>query len=125
MKFRHWLAQGLWVQIVALDVFEVAIGAYLEFVAGILVGDYHGMAVHLQRTECAHMIYSTLDGLLQCAGLVVAIDDNHHAASRHHCAYTNGECGLGHLVDVAVKETTVGDDGVLCQCLLAGERGQR
>ena len=108
--------QGL--EVVLLDVLEVAVGAHLELIDGSLVGNDDGMGMHLQGTQGAHLGDAALDSLLQSAGLGMAVDDDHHLAGIHHGADAHGECRLGHLVQVAVKEAAVGDDGVLGEGLL-------
>ena len=70
------------------------------------------------------MGYSTLDGSLQSASLVVAVDQNHHLLGVHHSTYTNGQRQLGHLVDVVVEEAAVGNDGVGGQRLHTCTAGQ-
>ena len=71
------------------------------------------------------MRHGTLDGCLQCTCLVVAVDKNHHLLGIHHRANTYCQRQLRHLVDVALKETAVGNDGVRGECLHASTTGQR
>ena len=108
-----------------LDVLEVAVGAHFEFIDSHFVGNDDSMGVHLQRAEGAHVRDTAFDSLLQSACLAVTIDDNHHLAGIHHSADAHGERSLGHLVQVAVKKTAVGDDGVLGEGLLPRARGER
>ena len=63
--------------------------------------------------------------MLQCASLVVAIHDEHHAASIHDGADAYCEGSLGYLVHVVVEEARVGYDSVLSESLLSGERSER
>lgn len=49
------LEEGVGIEVLALDVLEVAVGAHLEFHGGIFVGNDDGLAVHLQGAEGAHL----------------------------------------------------------------------
>ena len=85
-----------------LDVLEVAVGAYLQFVAGSIVADDDAMLVHLQSRDGPHVVDAPLDGSLQGTALGVTVHQNHHLLSSHHGAYADGQRRLRHLVDVAL-----------------------
>ena len=84
----------------------------LELVGGSFVADNDGVRVHLQRADGPFLADGALDGVLQGACLVVSVHYDEHFLGIHHSAYAHGECCLGHLVDVVVEESAVGDDGV-------------
>lgn len=113
------------VEVGLFDVFEVAVGLNLELGAGVFVADDYGVAVHLQGADCPHLGDAAFYAVTQGAGLVVAVDDEHNLFGGHHCAYADGEGGLGYEVDVVLEEARVGDDGVLGEGLHAGLRCQR
>lgn len=117
--------EGGWVEVFALDVLEVAICANFQLHCGVFVANEDCLAVHLQRAECTHLRNAAFYCCLQCASLLIAVDDNHHALCCHDCAYTHGEGCLRHFVYVVVEEAAVGYDCVLCECLLASERSER
>jgi len=58
------------------------------------------------------------------AHLVCTGDDNKHLASVHHSSNTDSQSELGHLGDIAVKETSIGNDGFVGQGLDTSARGQ-
>ena len=70
------------------------------------------------------MVNRTLDSGLKGTALSMTIDQNHHFLGCHYCTYTYGQSGLGHLVDVILEETGVGNDGVGSQGLLTGTAGE-
>ena len=106
-------------EVVLLDVLEVAICSNLEFLSSSLVGYDDTVLVELKNRDCPHLCNRSLNSSLQSACLVVAITKNHNLASSHHSAYTNSESGCRNLLNVVVEETRVGNDSVGCQCLLA------
>ena len=107
-------------KVILLDVFEVLVGAVLQFVGGIFVTDDDGMGMLLEATDSPHVVDGLFDAMAEGTGLVVAIHHNQHFLGIHHCAYTNGQSCLRHQVDIVVEETTIGDDGIGSEGLLAG-----
>ena len=87
-----------------LDVLEIPISTYAEFVGSGLVAYDDAMLVHLQGTDGPEMVDATLDGSLQSPCLVVAIYEYHYLASSHDGSHAHGERQFGHLVDVVVEE---------------------
>ena len=92
----------------------------LQFVGGIFVADDDGMGMLLQTTDGPHVVDRLFDAMTEGAGLVVAIHHNHHLLSVHDGADTYCQCGLRNQVDIIIEETTVGDDGICGESLLAG-----
>ena len=117
--------QGIGIEIVALDVAEIAESAYFQFVACCFVADNDTVLVHLERGDRPHVGDRFLDGMLEGTGFVVSVDHNQHLLCVHHGAYADGEGGLGYPVDIVVEETRVGDDGVGGQFLFARAAGER
>ncbi len=107
-------------QVVFLDIFEVTIGADLQFVGGGLVADDDAMLVHLESADGPHVVDTTLDGSLQGTCLVVTVDKNHHLAGSHHRTHAHGKSEFWHFVDIVVEETGVGDDRIGGQRLNTG-----
>ena len=89
----------------------------LQLVGGSFVADDDGVRVHLQGADGPFLADGALYGVLQGAGLVVAVADDEHLFGIHHGAYADGQGCLGHLVHVVVKEAAVGDDGVCGEAL--------
>ena len=105
-------SEGVGVEVVFLDVFEVAVCCQSEFVACGFVGYDHGMWVHLECGDCPHLCDGAFDTVAQGASLVVSVYHEHYFACCHYGAYTYGEGGLGHEVYIAFEEARVCDYGV-------------
>ena len=103
-----------------LNILEILVSSVLQFVGGIFVTNDNGMGMLLQAADGPHVVDRLFDSVTKGAGFVMAIDHNHHLLGIHHCAYTDGQSGLGNLIDIIIEETTVGDDGIGGQCLLPG-----
>ena len=108
-----------------LDVLEVAIGGYLQLVAGGVVADDDAVLVHLQGRDGPYMVHATLDGSLQGTALGMSVHQDHNLLSRHHRSYADSQRRLGHLVDVALEEAAVGNNRIRSQRLLASTARQR
>ena len=80
--------------------------------------------MHLKGGNSPHVIDRTLDRCLQGTALGMAIDQDHHLTSCHDCTHTDSQRGLGYFIDVALEETTVGNDGIRRQRLLTGTTAQ-
>ena len=104
--------QRLRVEIIGFDVLKVAISADFQFVGGCIVTDNHAFLMRLQSADGPHLHNGAFNGMIESACLVVPVDDNHHFLGTEHGAYAYGQSRLGHLVDIVVEETGVGDDGV-------------
>ena len=92
----------------------------LQFVGGIFVTNDNGMGMLLQAADGPHVVDGLFYAMTEGAGLVVAIHHNQHLLSVHDGAYTYCQCGLRNQINIIVEKTTVGDDGIGGQCLLAG-----
>lgn len=57
-------------------VFEVAVGADLDFGAGWLVADDDAVWVHLDGADGPHVVDAFFDGVLQGAGFVMAVAED-------------------------------------------------
>ena len=77
------------------------------------------MGMLLQAADGPHVIDWLFDAMTKGTGLVVAIHHDHHLLGIHHCANTYGQSGFRNQVDIIVEETTVGDDGIGGEGLLA------
>lgn len=117
MRLEHCVG----IEMLALNILKVAVGANLEFRGGILVAHDDSLAVHLQGAQGAHVRNAAFHSLLQGASLLVAVNDNHHAAGSHNSANAYGKGSFGHIVNVIVKESAVCDDSVLSESLHASE----
>ena len=91
----------------------------LQFVGGIFVTDNDGMGVLLQAADSPHVVDGLFDAMAEGTGLVVAIHHYHHLFGIHHCAYTNGQSGLGYQIDVIIKETAISNHCICGEGLLA------
>lgn len=100
-------------------------GLDLQFQSGILVHHDHGVRVKLERGQSPHVVHAALDTFLQGEGLVGTGDDDNDLAGLEHGLHTDGQGHLGHLLEVVVEESTVGEDGVVGQGLDTGARRQR
>ena len=107
-------------EVILLDVLEVLVGVDLQFAAGGLVGDDEGVGVELEGADGPHVVDGLFDAVLEGAGLVVAVDEDHDLLRVHHGGDADGEGGLGDFVYVIVEKAAVGDDGVRGEGLLAG-----
>ena len=64
------------------------------------------------RIQAAGGIDLFMGGVGQCAGLAVAVGENHHLTAVHDSADAHRQSSLRHFVDVVFEETGVGDDGI-------------
>ena len=96
----------------------------LKLKRGILVGDNHGVRVQLQTRQGPHVVDALLDAALQRERLALAQDDDDDLAGFENGLDADGKGHARHLVDVAVKEARVGEDGVVGERLDAGAAGQ-
>jgi len=108
-------------KIILLNILEVFIGAVLQFVRSIFGADDDGMGMLLQAADGPHVVDRLFYAMTEGAGLVVAIHHNHHLLSVHDGAYTYCQCGLRNQINIIVEKTTVGDDGIGGEGLLAGK----
>ena len=111
-------------KIILLYILEILVSINLELTTSSIVSNDDSMGVQLKAADGPHMVDTFLNTVLQGTGLVVAIHHDHHLLGIHDGSYTNGQSGLGDLVDVVVKETTVGDDGIGGEGLLTGAARQ-
>ncbi len=74
----------------------------------------------LKTADGPHVVDRLFNAMTKGTGLVVAIHHDHHLLSVHDGAYTYCQCGLRNQVDIIVEKTTVGDDGIGGEGLLAG-----
>ena len=72
----------------------------LQFVGGIFVTNDNGMGMLLQAADGPHVVDRLFYTVTKGAGLVVTIHHNHHLLGIHHCAYTDGQSGLGNQIDI-------------------------
>lgn len=107
-------------KVVLLNILEVFIGVDLELATGSLIGNDDSMGVHLQAADGPHMVDGFFDTVLQGTGLIMAVDHDHDLLGIHDSADANGQCGLGDFIDIVIKETTIGDDGIGGEGLLTG-----
>ena len=98
--------------VVFLDVLEIAIGTEFQLVASQFVAYDDAMLVGLQRTDGPSLSHGAFDGCLQGTCLVVTIAENHHLLGIHHGAHTYGKRQARHLLWVAVEETGIGYLGI-------------
>ena len=119
-------------QLVALDVLEVLVGGYLQFVGSLLVADDDAVLVHLEGRDGPHVVHRTLYGGLHGTGLGMAVHQDHHLTGIHHGAYTDGECVSRHVLgltaeEAAVGNARVGDSGASAVAQVLGKciRGRR
>ena len=107
-------------KVILLDIFEIFIGAMLQFVGGIFVADDDSMGMLLQAADGPHVVdwlfYTVTKGT--CLG--VTIHHNHHLLGIHDRADTDSQSSLGDQVDIIIEETTSSNHGICGQCLLAG-----
>ena len=68
-------------EVVLLDILEVAVCSNLEFLSSSLVSNDDTVLVHLQNRDCPHLSNRTLDGSVESACLVVASLENLYLAS--------------------------------------------
>ena len=111
-------------KVVLLYVLEILVSINLELTTSSIVSNDDSMGVQLKAADGPHMVDTFLNTVLQGTGLVVAIHHDHHLLGIHDGSYTNGQSGLGDFVDVVVKKTTVGDDGIGGEGLLTGAARQ-
>ena len=78
----------------------------------------------LQHADGPHVVDALLDGVLEGTGLGMTVAENHHLAGCHDGADTDSEGLLGHLGDIVVEETAVGNDGVGGEGLDTGLAGE-
>lgn len=91
-------------QVVFLDVLEVAISAHFKLIGCGVVSHDDCVCVLLQRAYCPNLGDRAFHGSLQGACLGVTVNEDEYLASVHHCAYAYGEGVLWHLVHVVVEE---------------------
>ena len=65
-----------------------------------------------------------LDSVLEGTGFVMSVNHDEYLLGIHDGSYADGECGLGHQVDVVIEETAVGDDGIGGQFFLTRAAGE-
>ena len=81
--------------------------------------------MYLQTGDGPRVVVSALYALLNSLSLSVAGSQDHNLAARQNGANTNGQSGLGNLINVAIEETSVSDDRILGQGLDTGTRVER
>lgn len=97
----------------------------LQLQRRVLVGDNHGVRVQLQARQGPHVVDALLDAALQRERLALADDDDHHLARLEHRLHAHRQGHARHLVNVAVEEARVGQDGVVGERLDARAAGER
>ena len=60
-------------QVVALDVLEIAVCAHFQFVRCRLIAYDDAVAVHLQGTDGPHLRYASFNGMMQGTRLIVPV----------------------------------------------------
>ena len=105
-------------------VFEVAVGADLDFGAGWFIADDDAVGVHLDGADGPHVIDAFFYGVLQGACFVMAVAEDEDLAGCHDSADADSESLLRYLCDVVVEEAAVGNDGIGIEGLDAGLGGE-
>lgn len=96
----------------AVFVFEVLVGADLEFGTGLFVASNNAVGMHLDHAGGPHVADAVLDHVVQCTGFLGSVHENQNLSGVHHGADSYGEGLLGNLGFVVVEEAAVGLDGV-------------
>ena len=119
---REWQPQHL---LSVGERFEIFGGAHTQLERRILVTDDSRLGVHLDRRHSEHVIHPFLDTLGQRIRLMRACDQHQHLLCVKHCANPNCQCHARDCLDIAAKESCVGNDRLLCERLDPSSRGQR
>ena len=77
----------------------------MELVSGWLVAYDDAVGVELEGTDGPHLGYRAFYGGLQGLAFVVAVAENHHFASVHHCSNAYCKRLTRHLIDIIIKES--------------------
>ena len=94
-----------WLHVLALDILEVVHGTNLQLNSCSIVANDDTAAVHLQYADSPHLCHVTLNCVIECLSLVVAVNEDKNLLGIHNSTYTYCNRCLWHLVDVVVKET--------------------
>lgn len=78
----------------------------------------------LQSTRSNHMIDTAFNHLTERQSLVLARDDEHDLSGVHDCLDSHGEGHAGNGGEVVVEETTVVEDGFVCEGFDSGSGGE-
>ena len=111
-------------KIILLYILEISVGVNFQFSTCRIICHDDSMGMHLQAADSPHVVHSLFNAMLQGTSFVVTIHHDHHLLGIHDGAYTNSQCGLGDFIYIVIEETTVGDDGIGGEGLLAGTAGQ-
>ena len=95
-----------------LFVLEVLVSADFDFGTGWFVANDDSVRMHLDGTDCPHVIDALLNCMLEGTCLAVTVAKNEHFARRHNCSNSYCERLFWHLVNVVVEETAISDDGI-------------
>lgn len=96
-------SRGL-LDIVFLDVLEVAVGSHFQLVCSHFIADDDAMLVELECADGPSLCNRTFDGSVESLCLVVAIAENHHLSCVHHGAYTYGKSQSRNSLRIVAEE---------------------
>ena len=91
-------------EVILLDILEVVYSTYLELYGSCIVAHDDAVGVELEYADSPHLSDGTLNSVVESLSLVVTVSEDENLLSNHNCAYTYGNCGLGHLVHVVIEE---------------------
>ena len=111
-------------QVVALDVLEIAVCAHFQFVRCCLIAYDDAVAVHLQGTDGPHLRYASFNGMLQGTRLIVPVAKDQYLFGVHYRAHPYGQRSLGNLVHIVIEETRICHNRIGGQRLHTGTRSQ-
>ena len=111
-------------QVVALDVLEIAVCAHFQFVRCRLIAYDDAVAVHLQGTDGPHLRYASFNGMLQGTRLIVPVAKDQYLFGVHYRAHPYGQRSLGNLVHIVIEETRICHNRIGGQRLHTGTRSQ-
>ena len=104
-------------QVVLLDILEVAVSANLQLNGCLLVANNHSVRVSLDCRSGASVRVSTLDCVVQSHSLLVTECQDNNLLCREYSADTYGQSQLWNLVYIVVKEARVYDQCIVGQSL--------
>lgn len=103
MMLEFSRSSGL-LDIVLLDVLEIAVGAHLQLVCSHFITDDDAVLVELECADGPSLCNRTFDGSVESLCFVVTIAENHHLSCIHHGANTYGKSQCRNSLWIVAEE---------------------